>query len=489
MKRYLILWIIIFYFLPKLQAEDFSSFKVKIEEPHEIVLLNHGLSSLEERLEMIENAQTSIDVEYFIFNLDQSGRMFTQALVEKAKQGVKVRMLLDYFMVKNKFTPFFAHEMAKYGIEVKYYNVTSLLNIFKGQYRNHRKLLIVDGNEVITGGRNIGDEYFDLSDKFNFLDRDIKIRGSIVTHIQDTFNKVWDSKQTRILKRQKEPAQNDPSYSNSNKGAFGYDHDKFRQDLSNWKRKVIDAIEFLTKKDNRFVDEDLRAKAKSILAREYHGICNKMSFNSEYPLVGKASRKERVIKHDISERIKNAKEKILFDSPYFIVDDESQSALKEALDNQTQVVLLTNSLHSTDAIYVYAAFDNLIKKWINAGLQTYVYKGNSLSSYEYVSPSIANSRFGLHAKSFVFDNKDVIIGTFNFDPRSANFNTELTVGCEDSPELAYEVTQDIENRIQNSFFLDSSKTVDDVEFYKIGFFKRLEYLFIKIPANFLEYLL
>jgi putative cardiolipin synthase len=270
-------------------------------------------------------------------------------------------MLLDYFMVKNKFTPFFAHEMAKYGIEVKYYNVTSLLNIFKGQYRNHRKLLIVDGNEVITGGRNIGDEYFDLSDKFNFLDRDIKIRGSIVTHIQDTFNKVWDSKQTRILKRQKEPAQNDPSYSNSNKGAFGYDHDKFRQDLSNWKRKVIDAIEFLTKKDNRFVDEDLRAKAKSILAREYHGICNKMSFNSEYPLVGKASRKERVIKHDISERIKNAKEKILFDSPYFIVDDESQSALKEALDNQTQVVLLTNSLHSTDAIYVYAAFDNLIK--------------------------------------------------------------------------------------------------------------------------------
>jgi putative cardiolipin synthase len=189
------------------------------------------------------------------------------------------------------------------------------------------------------------------------------------------------------------------------------------------------------------------------------------------------------------KEIKNAKEKILFDSPYFIVDDESQTALKEALNNKTQVVLLTNSLHSTDAIYVYAAFDNLIKNWIDAGLQTYVYKGNSLSNYEYSSPSIANSRFGLHAKSFVFDNKDVIIGTFNFDPRSANYNTELTVGCEDNPELAYEVTQDIENRIQNSFFLDSSKTVDDVEFYKVGFFKRLEYLFIKIPANFLEYLL
>ena len=489
MKRYLILWIIIFYFLPKLQAEDFSSFKVKIEEPHEIVLLNHGLSSLEERLEMIENAQTSIDVEYFIFNLDQSGRMFTQALVEKAKQGVKVRMLLDYYMVKNKFTPFFAHEMAKYGIEVKYYNVTSLLNIFKGQYRNHRKLLVVDGKEAITGGRNIGDEYFDLSDKFNFLDRDIKISGSIVTHIQDTFNKVWESKQTSILKRQKEPSRNDPAYTNSNKGGMGYDQDKFRQDLSNWKRKVLDAIDFLSKKNNQLFDDELRSKAKSILAREYHGTCNKMTFNSEYPLVGKASRKDRVIKHDISDRIRNAKEKILFDSPYFIVDDESQSALKEALDNKTQVVLLTNSLHSTDAVYVYAAFDSLIKDWISAGLQAYVYKGSSLSVYDYASDSIAKSRFGVHAKSFVFDNKDVIIGTFNFDPRSANYNTELTVGCEDNPELAHEITTDIENRIQNSFYLDSSKTVDDVEYYKVGFFKRLEYLFIKIPANFLEYLL
>ena len=488
MKRYLILWIIIFYFLPKLQAEDFTSFKVRIEEPHDIILLNNGLSAFEERLQMIENAQTSIDVEYFIYNLDQSGRMFTQALVEKANQGVKVRMLLDYFMVKNKFTPFFAHEMAKHGIEVKYYNATSILNIFKGHYRNHRKLLIVDGKEVITGGRNIGDEYFDLSSRFNFLDRDIKVSGPIVTHIQNTFNQVWESKQTSILKRQREPSINDSAYSN-NQGSFSRDTERFKNDLSNWKRKVYEAVEFLKRKNDKFVDDDIRVKARTLLEREYHGTCNVMTFNSEYPKVGKEGRKERVIKHDISERIKNAKEKIIFDTPYFIVDDESQNALKEALNNNTQIELLTNSLYSTDAIYVYAAFDGLIKKWINAGLKAYVYKGTNLSSYEYASPEVANSRFGVHAKSFVFDNKDIIIGTFNFDPRSANYNTELTVGCEDNPELAREVTNDIEARIQNSFFLDSSKTVDDVEFYKIGFFKRLEYLFMKIPANFLEYLL
>jgi phosphatidylserine/phosphatidylglycerophosphate/cardiolipin synthase-like enzyme len=84
---------------------------------------------------------------------------------------------------------------------------------------------------------------------------------------------------------------------------------------------------------------------------------------------------------------------------------------------------------------------------------------------------------------------NVVIGTFNFDPRSANLNTEMTISCDNNPELARLVTEDIERRIKGSIFLDSSKTVNDVQFYNTGFLKRIEYYVLKIPSNLLDYLL
>ncbi len=467
-------------------AEVEDSFRVNSHEPHQIILLNNGLASLESRLQMIDQAERSIDVEYFIYNLDKSGQIFTQALIKKAKTGVKVRMLLDYFMIKNQFSPFFAYEMEKFGVEVKYFNVTSTLNIFSGQYRNHRKVLIVDGKEAITGGRNIGDEYFDLREDFNFLDRDLKISGPVVKNIQETFNQVWNSKLTKKVERSRKPTISDATYNQS--GGHQSDFFRFEHDLNQWKQSVVKAFSFLTHKDELFED-NLRDKGKQALEQEFHGSCDEMSYFSEHPIIGKKNRSLRIIKHNISDRIRNAKESVLFDSPYFIADDESKDALDEALSNNVKVTLLTNSLNSTDAIYVYAAFDSIVKGWIEKGLETYIFKGDLPNQYSTIDDKISHARFGVHAKSFVFDNKDVIIGTFNFDPRSANLNTEMTVSCENNPELAKFVSDNIQLRIDASFHLDSAKAVDELEFYNVGFFKRLKYYLFKIPSNALDYLL
>lgn len=460
-------------------------FKASIQSTHEIKLLNHGLASFEQRLQMIERAQKSIDVEYFIYNLDKSGRIFSQALIKKAKEGVKIRLLLDYAMVKSTFSPFFAHEMRAAGIEVKYFNPSATLNQFSGTYRNHRKVLIVDGAEAITGGRNIGDEYFDLREDFNFLDRDIYVKGEVVDHIQETYNQVWAAEVSEVVARDRQPQLSDGIY-RQQKG--GVDTFRYQTDLRNWKKKIEKAVEFLSVSNNNLVDE-IRSKGQEELSREYSGSCEQMSFNSEYPIIGKKNREARIIKHDIAERITNAKESILFDSPYFIVNDESKVALETALANKVDVTLLTNSLNSTDAIYVYDVFDSIIKGWIKKGLNSYIYKGSLPENYEVVNEEIAKARFGVHAKSFVFDKKDVVIGTYNFDPRSANLNTEMTISCENNSELAKAVIDDIEGRMKNSIHLDSSKTVDDVEFYNVGFFKRLGYYLLKAPANLFDYLL
>lgn len=468
-----------------LSANELDPFKIKSKEIHQIKILNHGMASFEERLQMIEGAKKSIDVEYFIYNLDKSGRIFTQALINKARTGVKVRMLLDYFMVKGHFSPFFAHEMEAAGIEVKYFNATSTLNLFGGQYRNHRKVLLIDGEAALTGGRNIGDEYFDLREDFNFLDRDIKITGAIASSIQKTFDQVWDTKASEKVARERMPLKTDGIY---RKDKGGNDLFRYRQDLKFWNEKIAKAREFLSNQDAELTDS-IRARGKEILATEYSGTCENMVFHSEYPIIGKKNRSERIIKHDLSERIKNAKESVVFDSPYFIVDDESKVSLESALENKVKVKLLTNSLNSTDAIYVYAAFDSIIKKWINKGIEAYIFKGNIPDSYSALTPEISKARFGVHAKSFVFDSKDVIIGTFNFDPRSANLNTEMTVACDNNPELARIVLDDIEGRIKGAIHLDSKKTVDEFEFYNTSFMKRLTYYILKGPSNLFDYLL
>lgn len=479
-------WLVLFTLLAlNSQAADMDPFKTSAQSTHQIKLLNHGLGSFEERLQMLERAEKTIDVEYFIYNLDKSGKLFSQALIKKAQQGVKIRMLLDFALIKNTFSPFYAEEMKAYGIEVRYFNPTATLNVFSGTYRNHRKVLLIDGKEAITGGRNIGDEYFDLREDFNFLDRDIFISGDIVKSIQQTFDQVWNADASQPVARDRKPQLSDGIY-RQEKG--GNDQFRYRQDLRKWNEKITKAKEFLTAEDSNLLDS-VRSRGIVELQNEFSGSCENMTFNSEYPLIGKMNRSERIIKHNIADRIANAKESILFDSPYFIVNDEAKTALETALENKVKVTLLTNSLNSTDAIYVYDVFDSIVKGWIKKGMESYIYKGTVPENYPTISEGVSHARFGVHAKSFVFDKKDVVIGTFNFDPRSANLNTEMTISCDNNPELARLVTEDIEGRIKNSILLDSSKKVDEVEFYNVGFFKRIGYYLLKGPANLFDYLL
>lgn len=464
-----------------------DAFSVRSKEVHKVVLLNHGLASLEERIQMIERAEKSIDVEYFIYRTDKSAKLFTQALVKKAREGVRVRMLLDYFMVKMDLSPFFTHELEKEGIEIKYFNTTSTLNLFSGQYRNHRKVLIVDGKEAITGGRNIGDEYFDLGAKYNFLDRDIHIRGEVVSSIQKTFDETFAAKLSKKVERAAKPDQADMKY---DRGEGGKDTYQYEYDLKKWNEAVAEARAFIDLPMESTTEGNIRAKGKEELAREFSGECAAMSFHSEYPNIGKKNRKEnRILKHDIFSRIKNSNESILIDSPYFIVNDELAEALDTALNKKVNVKLLTNSLNSTDAIYVYAAFDSIVKSWLDKGLESHIFRGERPKSYEVMEEHSGKARFGVHAKTFVFDNKDVIIGTYNVDPRSANYNSEMIVSCENSPELAAEVKKDIDTRIDGSIHLDSAQTIKEAEFYQISFGKKLLYYITKIPANVFDYLL
>jgi putative cardiolipin synthase len=473
------------------QATEVSSFNKESTRPHEVIILNNGLASLEKRLEMIERAKTRIDVEYFIYRTDTSAKIFTQALVKKARQGVKVRMLLDYFMIIGDLNTFYTTELEKNGIEVKYFNAVSPLSIKYGQYRNHRKLLAVDGVEAITGGRNIGDEYFDLSNEYNFLDRDIYIKGEIVKSIEQTFDTIFASKHSKRLERERAPRRSDYSSGPPGKSIGGGKAGSYSADLKKYNANIQAAYDFVNKKD---ADLDMiRDNAKNFLAEEHSGVCKKISFQSEYALVGIGSgnRDNRVLKYGLLDRIKNAKSRVLIDSPYFIINNELGAALDVALSkkNKVDVTLLTNSLNSTDAIYVYANFDSHIKTWINKGLEPFIFKGDKPDGYNIIESKAGKSRFGVHAKTFVFDDKDIVIGTYNVDPRSANINSEMIIICEDNKDLAAVVSEDVQSRLDGSFHLNSAEDVKRLEFYEASFVKRIAYYVTKPFANMFSFLL
>jgi putative cardiolipin synthase len=117
-----------------------------------------------------------------------------QELVAAGERGVLVRVLLDKSFTVLELDEFFAKEVKPSGVEIRYYNSSTLAQISTTQFRNHRKLLVVDGKEALTGGRNIGDDYFDLSAKFNFNDADVYLTGPIVKTLKASFEKFFNHK-------------------------------------------------------------------------------------------------------------------------------------------------------------------------------------------------------------------------------------------------------------------------------------------------------
>ena len=117
----------------------------------------------------------SIALEFFIYDVDEASRLLTQALIGKAREGVQVRILVDFSAPVFKLKPAYARLLGQAGVKVRYYNTSALYRLVSIQHRSHRKLLIIDEETVLTGGRNIANDYFDLSDHYNFLDSDLEV--------------------------------------------------------------------------------------------------------------------------------------------------------------------------------------------------------------------------------------------------------------------------------------------------------------------------
>lgn len=154
-------------------------------------------------LEAIGSAQKSINFETFILWRGKVGCQFTDALCERARAGVKVHVLLDWFGT-DKIDPRFVPQMRQAGVHVVVYHPFSILNPGTwGQldYRTHRKLLIVDGKVGFTGGAGIADEWSGNADSPNhWRDNHYMVRGPIVAQLQAAFQDNWIKTSGEVLR-------------------------------------------------------------------------------------------------------------------------------------------------------------------------------------------------------------------------------------------------------------------------------------------------
>jgi cardiolipin synthase len=163
-----------------------------LTEGNRVDLYGDGESAYWAKLEAIGQAQHHIHMEYFIFQPDAAGGRFIDALAEKARAGVEVRLLYDavgsFWLHKNFLKP-----LKQAGARCEpFLPIHPLRRRIQINLRNHRKLLLVDGQVGFIGGLNIGDEYLGQSKLGFWRDSHMRIEGPAVRGLQDVFVEDWD---------------------------------------------------------------------------------------------------------------------------------------------------------------------------------------------------------------------------------------------------------------------------------------------------------
>jgi putative cardiolipin synthase len=461
-------------------------------EGNHLMLLNSGIASLQKRIDMIRKAKKSIILEYFIYEKDKSGRLLIDELVKKAKEGVEVRVLLDKSITIIELDDFFAEQIPE--IQFAYYN--RALDPYTAQFRTHRKILGIDGEELITGGRNIGDDYFDLSAEYNFFDRDVWIKGPMVKTIFESFDYFWNDKS--VVK----PSRDTTPGSYRHLFATTRNRERYRGFRSEMvKRNITQAKVWLDDKD--FLPKlrkDVERVARPILDKSKVHLCPKLTYASDrsggtlFTALGddyKTGR--RILQQEIMRRLKETgpSDHLIIETPYFMLNDKWREALGDLLNNDRQVTLISNSLASTDAFYVSANFYRIIFKLQEKGLIPFIHN-SEFHNYSERLPVTDKARWGIHAKTHIYDEDSFMIGTYNIDNRSDFFNAEMAIFCDGNREMTDELRLDMQKRIDHSYkIVGDHKAIDkegrDADVYAGASKKDIKLMkAIKIPSQLLE---
>ena len=396
-------------------------------------LLQGGHAALAARLTLAQRATHTLDVQYYLFHNDTTGKLVAAALLSAAERGVRVRLLIDDIDTADKelrLVTLNAHP----NIQVRLFNpfhTRSTNLLVKGwqalrdsvrlNRRMHNKAFIADNQLGITGGRNIGDEYFDAHHDLAFVDLDVVAAGAIVDSLSQSFDQYWNSDAAV-------PASALPvTASDSRLQRATRFLQQFRaQHLDSAYGRALTAADPLPRL--------LAGKIPWHIARA------DLIVDPPEKVLNRNQSTSKLLIGQLAGLWINPTRRALIVSPYFVPGITGMAYFEYWRSQGVQVDVLTNAYAASDVPVVHAGYANYRIPLLEAGVNLYELKpvaeptGGRLRDL-----GSGSSRASLHAKTFIFDDEHVFIGSFNFDPRSALLNTEMGLVIH-SPELARQVT-------------------------------------------------
>jgi len=395
------------------------------------------------RLFLVDHATTSLDVQYYIYEDDLAGKIFSAHLLKAAQRGVKVRILLDDISTAGK-----DHALALLAyhpnIELRLFNPNRLRRAFRNfallldintlGRRMHNKMLVADGIAAIIGGRNIGDVYFSTLQGTLFLDYDILCTGSIVPELYHAFDLYWNNHQSVPSSEILSSSNTETQYQNMVKTL---DHvlNTFAQSQLG---KKLSQTPFNKKIANRKLT--LTVAERDDLYYDHPDKIVTPESNTTYHISSQVDKELEQVHHDI-----------IIISPYFIPSDLMLAEIREMRTRNIKVTVVTNSLASTDVFPVYSGYKGAVKELLEMGVILYELKPHSLKPYIDKKKLPKAFHTSLHTKMIIIDNHRLIVGSANLDPRSDKLNTEIVLFIT-SEKLAYQQRQEVEQVINLHHF-------------------------------------
>lgn len=452
---------------------------------HYALILDRGPQALLARINLLRSARVRIDLQTYIFDEDDAGRLVLDELLAAARRGVQVRVLVDQLSALKSVDTLAALAGAHANFSIRIYNpVLNRARINYPQYliaglccfrrlnqRMHSKLLLVDDEVGITGGRNYQDDYYDWDPEFNFRDRDVLVGGPVAREMAANFEAFWNARRSLPVEQLGDVGRRLLRHGVPLLKPVEFVRPQRAQDMS---RDASDAA---------LVESELAAAAMPVGA---------VQFIADLPQKHRRDRERAdAATHatpGLNNLIESAQSEVLLQTPYLVLSDPAQAMFRSLHQRPSppDVIISTNSLAATDSFITYALSHKYKRRYLrDFGFQIYEFKPfpasapidltatgadlpegfaplamttddatadatrprpqdekplqREFTASRYIGNNAnqpvrlkrAGVRIGMHAKSMVIDNRIGVIGTHNFDPRGDRYNTESAVVIDD----------------------------------------------------------
>jgi putative cardiolipin synthase len=385
-------------------------------------------------MRLVQRAERSLDIQYYIWRDDMTGTLLFQALRDAADRGVRVRLLLDDNNTPG-LDPILSVLDSHPNIEIRLFNpfvirnprLGYLTDFSRANRRMHNKSFIADNQATIIGGRNIGDEYFGATAGVLFVDLDVMAIGPIVNDVSTEFDRYWNSASSYPIERLVKPTES--------QGLGELMAKAKRVEQSPIALTYLKAL-----RESGFAQQLSEKKlafewaSVNIVSDDPAKALGRLKFEELFPqrlkkIIGQPTRELELV------------------SPYFVPTDEGAKSFVALAERGVKVNVLTNALEATDVPAVHSGYAKRRKQLLRGGVRLYeLRRGGATNTGGKRGGVLGSSGSSLHAKTFAIDRSRVFVGSFNFDPRSAKLNTELGFVIE-SPALAQYIERTFATRV------------------------------------------